>query len=500
MCNIFFDKLSVANYKCFLNQEFEFGVPDGVNAGSGLNIFIGENGNGKTAVLELLNYLTQSTYATENRLKIGDFNDPHKEIVVIAETDEFNCKMPFPNNYFECNGITFTAKSRERKSPGKLLSSPFQISNAFKNMHTNYKNSKSEDSRKEVQGLYKIFNNENIIDGSINVFYFDKNRTRQISNGTYKTTFEKICDDLNWKFVNSLNSKNKEALIQNVNGEYFKSVLDATQKGTGQKLASEMKDFFEKDEYENIKIELLDLLHPFSNAFFALKNDDDLKQIQVRDLGSGIEMILTLLLLKNISNESKGSVVYLIDEPELHLHPKAQESLLEILLLESKDKQIFLSTHSPYLFKNCLSYKTHLYIFGRNEQNEIDISNARDADWKIFPWSPSWGVINFQAYDLPTIEFHNELYGYAQELTGLQNTDQFDQRLIQLDNSMPIKTGYTHTNGSSFDCSLCTYIRHQIHHPENTNNSKFTPEELKQSINLLTGVLKLLNSPVSNAV
>src|SRR5690606_30726868 len=138
-------------------------------------------------------------------------------------------------------------------------------------------------------------------------------------------------------------------LVENISGEYFATVMEITQKGTGDKLAKELKEFFIKEEYESLKIELIDLLHPFSNAFFALRDEGELTQIKTKSLGSGVEMILTLLLLKGIAGESKGSVIYLIDEPELHLHPKAQDKLMELLLNESKDKQIILSTHSPYI-------------------------------------------------------------------------------------------------------------------------------------------------------
>lgn len=27
----------------------------------------------------------------------------------------------------------------------------------------------------------------------------------------------------------------------------------------------------------------------------------------------------------------------------------------------------------------------------------------------LFPWSPTWGEINYRAYNLTTVDFHNEL-------------------------------------------------------------------------------------------
>ena len=38
----------------------------------------------------------------------------------------------------------------------------------------------------------------------------------------------------------------------------------------------------------------------------------------------------------------------LIDEPEISLHPDLQRKLFSLLVEYSKDKQIIVSTHSPY--------------------------------------------------------------------------------------------------------------------------------------------------------
>jgi len=493
MSSLFLKKIVIENLKCFIHQELPLNVPDGVNSGSGLNILIGENGNGKTTILEAINYLTLSNYASENKLCINDFFNKDKEIIIKAETNEFKCKMPYPGNYFECAGLEFKAKSRERKSPGRLLSPAFQISNFFKNKYATYKNSKDQDSGNEIQALYKMFSNDIIIEDEINVFLFDKNRTRQISTGTYRTTFDRICEDLNWRFSKNINDKNKPELIRNISGEFFNNVLEIAQRGTGEKLAEELADFFSNIEYKDLKIELIDLLHPFSDAFFAVRKDDDLKQIKAKDLGSGIEMVLTLLLLKNIAGESKGAIIYLIDEPELHLHPKAQDRLVELLLEESKDKQIILSTHSPYIFKNCLNKNVGFVIFRRDEHNNIVIDNANIAGWGKFPWSPSWGEINFHAYGLATIELHNELYGFIQEATQNFSLSSMDNYLLQRgipQNRKWIKL-QNGTPEPPVTVTLPTYIRNSVHHPENTYNAVYSYQELTDSIRLMINLFTI---------
>lgn len=489
---IFIKKLIIDNFRCFDQQNINFNVPDHTNEGSGLNILIGENGNGKTTVLEALNYLTQNTYSTENKLKVNDFNDWEKPIVITGETDPFTCKpsIEFYSKWsFESQGFQFTAKNRDMKAAGKLLSSLFQVNNNFLTAGA-YKKPDGTDA-KAIDGRDKIFENSRIIgDDGINIFYFDKNRTRQISNGTYKTTFEKICDDLSWRFLKEIkgDQSKQDLLLQNISGEYFKNVVETTQKGFGKEIARDLKDFFNKDEYENVRLEIVNILRPFTNGFFALREDGDLSQIDAKDLGSGIEMILTLLLLRRIANASKGSIIYLIDEPELHLHPKAQEKFIELLVAESKDKQIFVSTHSPYIFKNCLSKDIGVLLFNRDDSGNIKINDAKDNTWGLFPWSPSWGEINHFAFNLTTVEFHNELYGHLQELSGKSLIQDFDTWLIS-DKGVVNRKKYKHA-GKDCDFTISTYIRNQIHHPDNKDNLRFTEKELKESTETLITVLE----------
>ncbi len=509
MGNIFIKQIDIKNYKCFDNESVGFNVPDGQNEGSGLNILIGENGNGKTTILEAINYLTLNSFSAENKLKINDFYNFNEKILIEGHSEVFGCKSSIDlynmNNWsFKAKGFSFEAVSRNSKERGKLLSSCFDIKNNYILNNDNYfkgDGSTATDKGgniKPIDSRDKIFSNSRIIDDEINVFFFDKNRTRQITSGTYKTTFEKICDDLNWKFVKEVNKDKikKGTIIQNVCSEYFANVIGITQKGAGSKLADDLKNFFDNDEYQKIKIELLDLLHPFSNSFFALRDEEDLKQINTKDLGSGVEMILTLLLLQSIAKESKGSIIYLIDEPELHLHPKAQEKLIELLMVESKDKQIFISTHSPYIFKNCLLADVGLKLFYR-ENGKIEIADAKDKDWGLFPWSPSWGEINYQVYNLPTIELHNELYGYIQEKTGKYYEDDFDNYLVS-QNLQKDKKWTPERNGAvqtEKDVSLQTFIRNKIHHPENTTMQKddYNDQDLKKSIDEMIGIAKKLN-------
>ncbi len=494
---MFINQLQIKNFKCFKDKNFEkLAVPNG-EKGSGLNILIGENGNGKTTLLEAINYLTLNSFSVQNKLNISDFRDFKQPIEVIAGTDIYECASSigyYSKWHFESSGIKFFAKSRETKERNKLLSAPFETHSWFE-VSSKYIGGTTQ---KDVDPRDKPFSNSRIKGDGINIFYFDKNRNRQITTGNYKTTFEKILDDLSWKFRKNLDETKQKELLENIDGEYFKNIQSVIGSSAGAKTAKDLKEFFDNDDYEDLKIDLLPLLQPFENAFFTIRKKDELKQILVKDLGSGIEIILTILLLKNIAGTSSGKIVYLIDEPELHLHPKAQEKLLELLLEESKDKQIFISTHSPYMFKGAIGEGAKLSIFKR-EEDGIKIIDARDNGWGIFGrFSPTWGEINWHAYDLPTVEFHNELYGFLQA----KATDEDEQNYYEenfddwLKDKLNTEQNMTWTkiklDSSTEDAGriLQTYIRNSIHHPENTGNDKYSDEDLRKSTREMIAFIK----------
>ena len=63
--------------------------------------------------------------------------------------------------------------------------------------------------------------------------------------------------------------------------------------------------------------------------------------------GIGDGIINVFFLIEKLFESKKGDLI-VIDEPELSLHPSLQKNVLKKLLKVSKDRQIIISTHSPY--------------------------------------------------------------------------------------------------------------------------------------------------------
>ena len=76
------------------------------------------------------------------------------------------------------------------------------------------------------------------------------------------------------------------------------------------------------------------------------------------------------------------------------------------------------------------------------------------------------------------------------------NITNFDKWLKSLPNNIKLKQYTQKDQQTSSNITICTYIRHQIHHPENPENQKngknkkYTTTELKDSINILIDIIK----------
>lgn len=74
--------------------------------------------------------------------------------------------------------------------------------------------------------------------------------------------------------------------------------------------------------------------------------DSNQKELEAK--GSGIQRILFLTLIKYISEHSKKSIIWGIDEPEVFLQPGLQKKVFEIIKGLSRNFKIFITTHSHH--------------------------------------------------------------------------------------------------------------------------------------------------------
>ena len=97
-----------------------------------------------------------------------------------------------------------------------------------------------------------------------------------------------------------------------------------------------------------------------------------------------------ILLVHELIEAQKGATV-LIEEPEIHLHPKAQAELAEVLAETAKaeDKQIIMTTHSEHIAGRLLTLVAEgklttdelaIYSFEKDEKGECSASEIEITD------------------------------------------------------------------------------------------------------------------------
>lgn len=248
-----------------------------------------------------------------------------------------------------------------------------------------------------------------------------------------------------------------------------------------------------KDQYGETKVNFSFGIPTIDNFFKTgqILLEDNGIQTDISEKGTGMQRALALTLIQvysQIGDESREitkPILFFIDEPETFLHPSAQDKLLQSLNQLSNNHQIFITTHSPYLLKNFNSSTNKLSIFSRNEHA---INIEEDIQLNLFPYSPSWGEINYKAFGVVSEEFHNELFGllhnkarkYNKTYDGGNRTvsgsiASFDDWLIEQDSSNVVDSNHQNKNprDNRVDKTMSSYIRNYIDHP---GNDKSLPE------------------------
>lgn len=197
-------------------------------------------------------------------------------------------------------------------------------------------------------------------------------------------------------------------------------------------------------------------------------------EVPINKRGSGVKrLVLVSFFIAEAERRQKESnapdIIYAIEEPETSQHPDHQRYLIDALLKLSKtsNTQVLITTHSAEVVR-CLDFSNILLIAGRGEG---EIYKVRK---KNLPY-PSLNEVTYSAFGEYSPEYHNELYGFIEaegNLGGFKNGKPTREYKRVLRNG-------TITNQN---ITLTEYIRHQIHHPENTENDRFTPQELGDSI------------------
>ena len=451
-------KVKWANHPILGNLELNFINPT-TNKSYSTIVLAGENGTGKTTILETLNTF----------LSIGSFE-------------------PFNAIEYEIEGKQYILTPSNIPGSLKTFFTRYDVENEIsENIHSDRNNNSNsiQSDNKDPRSYGSVFSRPR---ADYKTNKIESVKTNELDKNKYDSDNDDNFTSLKQLIVDVQNQDNER--YSDINDERQTQNLPAMTKGEFEQISkiyrfkNAFNDFFDKIKYKKVSNKANEKVVLFE------KNG---AEISLDHLSTGEKQIVFrgAYLLKNLSLLNNSTIM--IDEPELSMHPKWQEKILQYYkTLFTNDAgnqivQLFIATHSDHVLKEAFRDQINTLVIVLNESNGI-IQSKHIAP-NILP-SITIAETNFLAFDIVSNDFHIELYGWLQQkesLTSIADTDNF---IVShpLYNPLLHEKIYTHPNGKTTYHSLSTYIRNAIDHPSTT--TVFSPDELRTSIELLINILR----------
>lgn len=469
----------------------------------GVNFFVGDNNSGKSTVLEALLFLFEGPSATRwvpDKFYAKDAGGATRVEVDLAggvehlvEQDKFKVLADF---VFEDRGsptlrLERSSESRVVIQGGKEKSIDVKAVCFWHPEREQFENVTGIDAKVKA-----IFDFEAIWADAHPDDHIDFANTKTLGR-LLDASFKRFTATPQW-----------EALVD-AHAKAFSADEEHSFETETAKLALELKKLVD-EQYGNADYRF-DFGLPDSAVFMKqgrLHVDDGAGETPVDGKGTGMQRAIALGIIQLYArsaavhdSDDHAPLVLMLDEPETWLHPSAQLKLGDALSRIGKREQVFIITHSPYLIRK-FDAAEHLLtvIAGYGDDRRIDPSTS----FGLFgTGEPTWGEINYRAFEICSVDFHNELYGHIQryledekdngEIAREREIDAFFEGEGISKTKVWIKRGQ-----DGYGTTLPVYVRNSIHHPENSLNAPVTAEELRVSTSHLVTIIEKLNSAQSS--
>ncbi len=305
---------------------------------------IGPNSVGKTNILRALDILLGETYPTERAFKKEDFfnGDTSKTISIQVDFAEplGNFKLTSKNSRQKENCSPVSLRLTHTRNPNEFFRTQFTAITADQKEYWG-----NSDVRESVSFLF---------------IPSERDLEKQMTTSQW-SLLGKILNKINENFSQrqegeELNEREKQfrdamkspreilesdfGTEEEVTYAKFKKVFI----DTCSEMAGGLADSFELD------LEIYDPLFYYKTV--QIIGNEIKRSFNVQDLGSGVQNLVLLALVRTYASLFKGKVVLAIEEPEIFLYPQAQRHLYEhfrklAYSADGKSTQIFYTTHNP---------------------------------------------------------------------------------------------------------------------------------------------------------
>ena len=484
---MYFKSLTITNFKSFEGEQQ-------ITFSKGINYIVGDNNCGKSTIVDALRYLIENVgeqSSLQNKSASEDLSVEAEfaghDLINIVQSDKYEKLAKYLNDDHE------EPYFRVRRSPKAETITQGRKTVTLDEKKITFWNPETQQFENPT-GIDALF--RSLVDF---VPVLADTTTSEIVDFGSTKTLGKLISVISQSFQESPKWKAFQDAHATAFSDGEESLSSLTEDVTSQ------VESLVQAQYGAAKVRL-DFDLPDATTFIKggqLLVTDGNYETPLCDKGTGMQRAVTLALIQVYSNmqhktKELAPLTLLLDEPETWLHPRAQIQLGEALAKISEDEQLFLITHSPYMLRSYSPTKHRLLIFSR-EDNVPSIQYS-DELGLLANQEPSLGEITYFAFGIPTVEFHDELWGEIQVISKRKSERKVNTYLHDT-HRLPYAKKWDRDdkpNDAPEDATLPYYIRNSIHHPENRLNDPFTYDELTESTESLIAVLKALQSTQTN--
>jgi predicted ATPase len=235
-------------------------------------------------------------------------------------------------------------------------------------------------------------------------------------------------------------------------------------------------------------------IKPHSGELKIIFTDKNGNEVGLDTFSTGEKQIIYRVghLLKDLGNLNEALV--LIDEPETSLHPKWQKKYIQFLMdvFTGLDIQFVIATHSPYILQGLRDGKSVCYKIDRTKEQ---IGEEVGFYKNMIGGGPSLNLINYKVFDIADELLHIELFA-ALEIKegGYNNLRKKLEASTNIRKSIPFTATVAFSTvkiGDSVTESLPVSIRNKIHHADETARPDFSEADLRESIENMLSILSV---------